>query len=232
VTNAHPGVVFFLDVDNTLLDNDGLKADLARQLTDMLGSERSERFWEMYEQVRKDEDYVDYPTTVQRFSAEDGEAGLQDRLTRLLYDYPFRDRLYPHVFETLEHLAQFGVTVLLSDGDPVYQPLKIQRSGLAAAVDGRVMICVHKEAELPRVFATYPADHYVMIDDKPRIHAALERCCSTEFTTILVKQGKYATDDTVRPRPDLTADSIGDLRFWPEEKLLAEMPRQTRSPVS
>jgi FMN phosphatase YigB (HAD superfamily) len=166
--------------------------------------------------------------TIQRFADEDGETGIRNRLKQIVYEYPFKERLYPGALETLHKIRAFGLPVILSDGDPVYQPLKIQRAGLADAVDGRVMICVHKEAELPHVFATYPARHYVMVDDKPRIHAALELCCPAEFTTILVKQGKYAQDETVRPRPDLTIDRIGDLgklsseqfRFAPPHEML------------
>ncbi len=214
-------LVIFLDVDNTLLDNDGLKADVGQKLHVLFGEARAARFWEIYEEVRAEVDYVDYPTTIERFSSEDGEPGLLGRLTEILYNYPFKDRLYPDVFETLERLESRGLPVILSDGDPVYQPLKIQRSGLAEAVGGRVMICVHKEAELPRVFQTYPADHYVMVDDKPRIHAALERTCPADFTTILVMQGKYARDDTWEPRPDLVVDSIGDLRFLPDSAFTA-----------
>jgi FMN phosphatase YigB (HAD superfamily) len=216
VTVHREPLVIFLDVDNTLLDNDGLKADVGRKLSDLLGDARAARFWEIYEEVRAEVDYVDYPTTIERFSSEHGEPGISGRLTELLYNYPFKDRLYPHVFETLESLEGRGLPVILSDGDPVYQPLKIQRSGLAEAVGGRVMICVHKEAELPRVFETYPANHYVMVDDKPRIHAALERTRREDFTTILVMQGKYSVDDTWRPRPDLVVESVGDLRFLPD----------------
>jgi FMN phosphatase YigB (HAD superfamily) len=215
-------LVIFLDVDNTLLDNDGLKADVDRKLRSMLSDDRAARFWQIYEDVRSEVDYVDYPTTIDRFSSEDGEPGLPGRLFETLFNYPFKERLYPHVFETLETLGHRGLPVILSDGDPVYQPLKIQRSGLAGAVGGRVMICVHKEAELPRVFETYPADHYVMVDDKPRIHAALEKTSPTDFTTILVMQGKYSTDQTARPRPDLVVESIGDLRFLPPEAFTAK----------
>jgi FMN phosphatase YigB (HAD superfamily) len=222
-------LVIFLDVDNTLLDNDGLKADVGQKLHALFGEARAARFWEIYEEVRAEVDYVDYPTTIERFSSEDGEPGLLGRLTEILYNYPFKDRLYPDVFETLERLERRGLPVILSDGDPVYQPLKIQRSGLAEAVGGRVMICVHKEAELPRVFETYPADHYVMVDDKPRIHAALERTCPADFTTILVMQGKYAQDDTWEPRPDLVVDSIGDLRFLPDSAFTFKRVPETSS---
>jgi FMN phosphatase YigB (HAD superfamily) len=213
-------MIIFLDVDNTLLDNDGLKADLARRIAPVIGDERAARFWEVYEEVRQDQDYVDYPTTIARFDEEDGEHGIRQVLRKLVFDYPFTERLYPHVLETLQALTRVGLPVILSDGDPVYQPWKIQKAKLADAVGGRVMICVHKEAELPEVFAKYPASRYVMVDDKPRIHAALEECCTTEFTTILVKQGKYATDTSVRPRPDYEVDAIGDLRTWTKEKFL------------
>jgi FMN phosphatase YigB (HAD superfamily) len=216
-------MIIFFDVDNTLLDNDGLKADLASRIEAALGKRRAGRFWEIYEDVRNEEDYVDYPTTIKRFAAGDADPLARIVLRDLVFNYPFSDRLYPHAIETLEELNTVGLPVILSDGDPVYQPWKIQRSGLAGAVGGRVMICVHKEEELPEVFAKYPADHYVMVDDKPRIHAALEQCCATDFTTILVKQGKYATDASARPRPDYTVDAVGDLRFWQKEQFL-EIP--------
>jgi FMN phosphatase YigB (HAD superfamily) len=223
-------MIIFLDVDNTLLDNDGLKSDLARRIEAVLGAERARRFWEIYEEVRADQDYVDYPTTIARFAGEDGERGIRQVLRKLVFDYPFAERLYPNALESLRALERVGLPVILSDGDPVYQPWKIQKAGLADTVGGRVMICVHKEAELPDVFAKYPAEHYVMIDDKPRIHAALERICPTEFTTILVKQGKYAKDTSVRPRPDYEVDAIGDLRTWTKERFL-HVPTREAAPL-
>jgi phosphoglycolate phosphatase-like HAD superfamily hydrolase len=205
-------LVFLLDVDNTLLDNDRLKADLATRIEDAVGPQMAARFWEIYEQVRADEDYVDFPETIRRFAAEPAGAASSPELDRIIHAVPFRTYLYPNVLETIEYLNSLGEAVILSDGDPVFQPLKIRESGLAAAVGGRVLVYVHKEDELPSVFAAYPADHYVVVDDKPRIVSTLERCCPTTFTTVLVLQGKYARPEDANPKPDLVIEHIADLR--------------------
>lgn len=203
-------LVFLVDVDNTLLNNDQLKADITAQLEEKLGPQKAARFWTLYEDVRSDEDYVDFPRTVQLLAEEYRDPAMGAGLNRLLRTLPFQRYLYPQVLETIKYLETIGTVVILSDGDTVFQPLKIRDSGLEAAVDGHVLIFVHKEDELSTVFAAYPADHYVMVDDKPRILAALERCCPTAFTTILVAQGKYAHDQ-VSPRPDYVVEHIADL---------------------
>lgn len=207
-------LTFLLDVDNTLLNNDLLKADLARDLERRLGSEKAARFWDLYEDVREDEDFVDYPRTVQRLAEEYHDPAMARDLRHLLQNLPFQRYLYPHVMETIAHLRTMGAVVILSDGDTVFQPRKIRESGLEAAVNGHVLIYIHKEEELAAVFAAYPADHYVMVDDKPRILAALETCCPTEFTTVLVCQGKYSHEDA-SPKPDYVVEHIADLRQFP-----------------
>jgi FMN phosphatase YigB (HAD superfamily) len=218
-TSPASGLVFLLDVDNTLLDNDRLKADLDQELQQILGPQRTERFWQLYEQVRTERKYVDYPRTVQLMANEYHDPDMGRRLQETLDAIPFRSYVYPHALEAIAHLKTLGTVVILSDGDPVFQPKKIRESGLEAAVDGHVIISVHKEEELATVFARYPARHYVIIDDKPRILSVLERECPAEFTTVLVLQGKYASADTFSPRPDFVVPHIGDVRGFSREQL-------------
>lgn len=222
-------LVFLLDVDNTLLDNDRLKEDLAEKLQQMLGSERAARFWDLYEEVRRERDYVDYPHTIERWAEEYRDSTMGRRLTELLDNWPFADYVYPHVFETIDHLKSLGTVAILSDGDSVFQPRKIANSGLQKAVDGNVLIYVHKELELPGVFARYPADHYVVVDDKARILSVLERECPSEFTTVLVLQGKYAHPDEYSPRADIVVSRIGDLRTFTREQLVERHPERARA---
>jgi phosphoglycolate phosphatase-like HAD superfamily hydrolase len=214
-------IVFFLDVDNTLLDNDRLKTDVAAAVVRLIGPERSQRFWEVYEQVRAEEDFVDFPQTIERMSRMYDDPGMGEELRRMLWNWPFADYLYPGAMDTIAYLQTLGTVVILSDGDPVFQPLKIERSGLEAAVDGQVLIYVHKEDELKDVFSRYPAGHYVAVDDKPRIISALERDCPDTFTTVLVLQGKYARQAEADPTPDYTIQRIGDLRTFTRANFLA-----------
>jgi FMN phosphatase YigB (HAD superfamily) len=215
-------IVFLLDVDNTLLDNDRIKADMARGIEALVGAKRAPRFWELYEKVRAEKDYVDLPTTVQRWADENGDSETGRRVEEMLEKFPFTEYLYPRVMETLEYLNTLGTTVILSDGDPIFQPLKIRNSRLERAVHGRVLVYVHKEEKLPEVFKLYPADHYVVVDDKPRILAALERSCPTTFTTILVLQGKYASDTSYAPEPDRVLPSFESLRELGYEDFLTD----------
>jgi FMN phosphatase YigB (HAD superfamily) len=214
-------LVFLLDVDNTLLDNDRIKFDLAERIEELIGPERARRFWEIYEEVRHEQDFVDFPTTVSRLAKEYQDPETGRWLNRLLDTWPFRSYLYPHVLETMDYLKRLGKVVILSDGDSVFQPLKIRNSGLEEAADGNVLVYVHKEAELPKVFARYPANHYVVVDDKPRIIAALEQHCPSTFTTVLVLQGKYAHDNAVSPKPDYVTAHIADLRNFTRAEFLA-----------
>ena len=213
-------IVFLLDVDNTLLDNDRLKEDLQRRFLGLLGQERSDRFWQIYEEVRRDEDYVDYPLTFKRMAEEQNDPELRTSLETVLEGLQFSSYLYPGVLGMLAYLRTLGTTVILSDGDQAFQPYKIRYSGLERAVDGRVLIYVHKEQELPRVFAHFPADHYVAVDDKPRILAALETECPTTFTTVLVLQGKYAVPGPSTPAPDYVIDRIAALHSFSKERFL------------
>lgn len=213
-------IVFLLDVDNTLLDNDRLKADIGSRLQAALGNEGAERFWQLYEEVRQQEDFVDYPQTVKLYVEGSSDPSVEAKLMAIMNEIDFRSYLYPHVIETLEHLGSLGTTAILSDGDSVFQPRKIRESGLEEAVHGNVLIYIHKEAELPEVFERLPADHYVMVDDKPRILAALELCCPTTFTTVLVCQGKYAKIGEYHPDPDFVVPHIADLRGFTRSAFL------------
>lgn len=203
-------VMCLLDCDNTLLDNDALKTDLAAKLLALLGPARAARFWALYEQTRHAEGTVDFPTTVALLRPEIGEA-LADQTRAVIFDYPFADRLYPASLQVIAHLWQLGCDVgIVSDGDPDYQPHKIQASGLAAAVRGQVRIYIHKQQHLDEVLAWRPADHYVMIDDKAPILADIKRLQPTRFTTVHVRQGHYSNDPAA-PAPDLELAHIGDL---------------------
>src|SRR5947209_8857754 len=218
---ADKRLVFLLDVDNTLLDNDALKADIGKRVEALVGPELAQRFWVLYEEVRQERDFVDYPETLVRFIHEQGEAAKPEQLREIFESVPFVDFVYPGVPDTLQQLHSLGTPVILSDGDQVFQPRKIRSSGLEAAVDGNVLIYVHKEHELAHVFARYPADHYVVVDDKARILSSLEEDCPTTFTTIFVLQGHYALEGEYRPTPDITIDHIADLSSFTRSQFLA-----------
>jgi FMN phosphatase YigB (HAD superfamily) len=208
-------LVFLLDVDNTLLDNDAVTADLREHLTDAFGEERQRRYFEFFEELRQELGYADYLGALQRFRlAYPRETKLLE-ISSFLVHYPFADRLYPGALEAVAHLRKQGRTVILSDGDVVFQPLKIERSGIGKAVGGNVLIYVHKEQELDDVEARYPADHYVLVDDKVRILGAVKQVWGERVTTVFPRQGHYALDSeeiAQHPAPDLTIEAIGELR--------------------
>ena len=206
-------VVFLLDVDNTLLDNDRIVADLKAALTDAIGIKRQQRYWTMFETIRAELGYADYLGTLQRVRLEDpGDPGLLT-ISPFLLNYPFRERLFPGALELIGRLNEIDQAVILTDGDVVFQPLKIERSGLRAAVAGRILLYVHKEKELDDVERRYPADHYVLIDDKVRILAAIKAVWGDRVTTVFPRQGHYAHDADVGsyPPPDVTVEHIRDL---------------------
>lgn len=219
-------LVFLLDVDNTLLDNDALKAYIGRQIESLVGARLAQRFWVLYEEVRQERDFVDYPETLARFVREQVEAAKPEQLRELFEALPFAEFVYPGVMETLQHLRSLGTAVILSDGDQVFQPRKIRRSGLEAAVGGNVLIYVHKEHELVHVFARYPADHYVVVDDKPRILSRLEEDCPSTFTTIFVLQGHYAREGEYSPAPDITIHRIAELSSFSRAQFLRGIVNQ------
>jgi FMN phosphatase YigB (HAD superfamily) len=211
-------LVFLLDVDNTLLDGDRVVADLHDHLERVFGADCAQRYWTIFEDLREELGYVDYLGALQRYrqDIEQGSASEQRLLmmASFLIDYPFADRLYPRALEVITHLGSLGQTVILTDGDVVLQPRKLQRSGLWDAVLGRVLIYVHKEQSLQAVQRHYPARHYVMVDDKLRLLAAMKAIWKERLTTIFPRQGHYALDPAVvaaQPAADFTIERIGEL---------------------
>jgi FMN phosphatase YigB (HAD superfamily) len=210
---ARAPVVFLVDVDNTLLDNDRVTADLRRHLDEAVGPAGRARYWALFEQLRVELGYADYLGALQRYRLEFPRDLRLLTVSVFLVDYPFANRLYPGSLDVLERFRGWGPTVILSDGDVVFQPRKVQRSGLAEAVDG-VLIYVHKEQELDDVARRYPADHYVLVDDKLRVLTAVKRAWGARVTTVFPRQGHYAHDAEIlatSPAADLTVERIGDL---------------------
>jgi FMN phosphatase YigB (HAD superfamily) len=205
--------VYLVDVDNTLLDNDRIQADLRRHLEREFGVACRDRYWAILEQLFTDLGYRDYLGALQRYRAEHPEDIHLLSMSSWLVDYPFANRLYPGSLDVLARLRGWGRTVILSDGDVVFQPRKVERSGIFEAVEGHVLIYIHKEQELADVERRYPAAHYVLIDDKPRILAAVKEVWGERVTTILPRQGQYARapDASTYRAPDVTVDRIGDL---------------------
>ncbi len=222
-----PAIVFFLDVDNTLLDNDRIIADLHRHLDKEFGASSADHYWVALEKLRAELGYVDYIAALQRYRAEVDYSGTRDHrmllMSSFLVDYPFADRLYPGALQVIDHLGTLGRTVILSDGDVVFQPRKIQRSGLWNAVDGRVLIYIHKEQMLEQVQRFYPSSHYVMVDDKVRILAAMKAIMGDRLVTVFARQGHYAEDVATLanyPAADHTIEHINDLLAFDVRKLL------------
>jgi FMN phosphatase YigB (HAD superfamily) len=207
-------VVFLLDVDNTLLDNDRFAADLGDRLEQSFGAAERARYWDIFGRRREQLGLADYLGSLQDF-----RIGLDDHaellgMSQFLLEYPFANRLFPRALEALAHLSAIGSPVVLSDGDIVFQPRKIQRSGIWAAVAGRVLIYLHKEKALDHVQRRYPAQHYVMVDDKANLLAAMKSVLGAQLTTVFVRQGHYALaaeSNSVVPAPDLVIERIGDL---------------------
>lgn len=209
-----PEIVFLFDVDNTLLDNDCIVADLANYLTASFGLKDCNRYWEIFEAVRRELGYADYLGTLERFRLEKMHDPRVLLMSSWLVDYPFRDRIYEGALGAVRHIQQWGPAVILSDGDAVFQPRKIDRSGLWAAFDGRVLIYVHKEQELADVERFYPAKRYVMIDDKLHILHAVKKAWGERVSTVFTKQGHYARDPHILasfPRADIQLDEIRGL---------------------
>jgi FMN phosphatase YigB (HAD superfamily) len=210
-----PGkVVFLFDVDNTLLDNDRVQDDLGSHLEGEFGAEARERYFAILEELYAELGYTDYLGALQRYRLEDMCDPRLLMMSSFLVDYPFANRLYPGSLDALARVRPWGAPVILSDGDVVFQPRKVQRSGLWGAVEGRVLIYVHKEQMLNDVERRYPARHYVMVDDKLRILTAMKKIWGERLTTVWPRQGHYALDpETVAAYPpaDLTVERIGDL---------------------
>jgi hypothetical protein len=214
MSGAQHDIVFLFDVDNTLLDNDQVQADLGRHLGDEYGPFARDRYWAIFEQLRAELGYADYLGALQRYRNEDLHDPRVLRMSNWLVDYPFAERLYPHALEVVQHTKRWGPTVILSDGDAVFQPRKVERSGLWDAVEERVLIFIHKEQELDDVERLYPAKHYVLIDDKIRILDAVKKVWGARVTTVFPKQGHYAADPkelAAHPAADMAIDAIGEL---------------------
>ncbi len=209
-----PDVVFLFDVDNTLIDNDRVQAHLSEHLEQTYGAATRDRYWEIFEQLRSELGYADYLGALERYRLEDLHRPEVLRMSSWLVDYPFADRLYPRALDAVKHVQQWGTIVILSDGDAVFQPRKVERSGLWQAFENRVLIYIHKEQELDDVGRLYPADHYVLIDDKLRILSAVKKFWGEGVTTVFPKQGHYALDFkslAEYPPADIELASIGDL---------------------
>jgi len=220
---SNPNTVFLFDVDNTLLDNDRVAEDLKRYLTKKVGDGSAGRYWEIFEQLRDELGYADYLGALQRYRIERPHDPKLLAVSHFMVNYPFANRLFPESLDAVAYASQLGEMVILSDGDVVFQPLKVDRSGLYEAFQGRVLIYIHKEHELDDVQAKYPAMHYVMVDDKVRILAAIKEYWGKRVTTIFPRQGHYALDaaDVSRyPTPDITIERIGELQRYSLDQIL------------
>ena len=206
--------VFLFDVDNTLLDNDHVTLDLRRFLDKEVGAERSSNYWEIFEALRGELGYADYLGALQRYRLEHPYDSHLLAVSTYLINYPFANRLFPNSLDVVERCSQIGTVVILTDGDVVFQPRKIERSGLFEAVGGNILIYVHKEHELDDVERRYPAKKYVLVDDKVRILSAIKKSWGNRVTTVFPRQGHYAAnaDEVAKyPSPDITVERIVDL---------------------
>lgn len=236
-TDATHRIVFLVDVDNTLLDNDRIQQDIKTHLAREYGDACRDRYWAILEDLFIELGYRDYLGALQRYRVEHPQDMHLLSMSSFLVDYPFADRLYPSALDVLALLRGWGPTVLLTDGDVVFQPRKVEQSGLSKAVDSQVLIYIHKELALDDVAARYPAHHYVLVDDKPRILAAVKDAWGDRVTTVLPRQGQYAHDAKTLASsgvPDVTVERIGDLLTCDLASLVAgdgwaqchvEMPR-------
>jgi len=215
--------VFLFDVDNTLLDNDRVSKDLRRFLEKEVGVERSNRYWQIFEELRAELGYADYLGALQRYRVEQPYETHLLSVSTFLINYPFANRLFPNSLDALDYCKQFGKVVILSDGDVVFQPRKVERSGLFEAVEGNILIYIHKEGELHDVERRYPAKHYVLVDDKLRILTAIKKIWGAKVTTVFPRQGHYAFDEkeiAKYPPADVTIERIGDLLNFTVEQII------------
>jgi FMN phosphatase YigB (HAD superfamily) len=218
-----PSLVFLFDVDNTLLDNDRVTSDLKRHLEQQVGPERQQRYWDIFEQLRTELGYADYLGALQRYRVEHPRDPSLLTVSRFLINYPFATRLYPDSLDAIEHVKQWGKAVILSDGDVVFQPLKVERSGISEQVEGNVLIYIHKEKELDDVERRFPADHYVLVDDKIRILTEVKKIWGARVTTVFPRQGHYALDPKIvaaYPPADVTIERIGELLNYGRENFV------------
>jgi FMN phosphatase YigB (HAD superfamily) len=207
-------VAFLIDVDNTLLDNGVIVAGLRRQLRETMGEEGERRYWEIFEELFRDPGFADYLGALQRYSLEHPRDPRLFEVALFLLNYPFADSLYPRALDLIARLQTRGPVAIVSDGDVVYQPHKVKRSGLWDAAGGHVLVYIHKEQMLDDIERRYPARRYVMVDDKIYILAAIKEIWKERVTTVFVRQGHYALDARLvaaSPPADVTVDAIGDL---------------------
>ncbi|HEX5369990.1 MAG TPA: HAD family hydrolase [Dehalococcoidia bacterium] len=226
MTDANPiqDAVILFDVDNTLLDNDAVQQDLRDHLTQTFGAERQERYWQILEELRAELGYVDYLGALQRYRVEHQSDPHLLEISLYLVSYPFASRVYPGALAAIQLAQSWGQVAILSDGDVVFQPHKVERSGLWRAVHGNVLIYIHKEQMLADVHERYPAEHYVMVDDKLHILAAMKRAWGANLTTVFPKQGHYAYDTHIlasSPPADIQIDAIGDLAAFDLNQLVS-----------
>lgn len=215
--------VFLFDVDNTLLDNDRVARDLRAFLEKEVGAARSNRYWEIFEALRAELGYADYLGALQRYRVENPYDTHLLAVSTYLINYPFANRLFPNSLDVIEHCRAFGKVVILSDGDVVFQPRKVERSGLFEAVEKNILIYIHKETELADVERRYPAEHYVLVDDKLRILTAIKKIWGARVTTVFPRQGHYAFDEkeiAKYPAADITIERIGDLLNFEVKQLI------------
>jgi FMN phosphatase YigB (HAD superfamily) len=225
---ANSSTVFFFDVDNTLLDNDRVAEDLKRYLVQKVGDSCAGRYWEIFEQLRTELGYADYLGALQRYRIERPRDPKLLAVSHFMINYPFANRLFPESLDAVEHVRRLGQAVILSDGDVVFQPRKVDRSGLYERFEGHVLIYIHKELELDDVEAKYPAEHYLMVDDKVRILMAIKKHWGARVTTVFPRQGHYALDAAQvaqYPKPDITIERIGELQTYSLEQILAAAGR-------
>ena len=225
--------VFLFDVDNTLLDNDAVVRDFRAYLVQEAGPAAGEQYWAIFEELRRELGYADYLGALQRYRLDRQHDPHLLLLSAFLLDYPFAERLYPGALEVLAQVRRLGLTVVFSDGDAVFQPRKIERSGIRRAVENRVLVHIHKERELPCVERFYPASHYVLIDDKLRILTAVKRIWGSRVTTVFPRQGHYALDPEIlagNPPADLAITAIGDLLDCDLPRLLGAAPSPRQGP--
>ena len=221
--DANSRTLFFFDVDNTLVDNDRVAEDLQRHLRKKVGDACAQRYWEIFEQLRSELGYADYLGALQRYRIERPRDPKLLEVSYFMVNYPFANRLFPESLDAIEYARRLGQAVILSDGDVVFQPRKVDRSGLYDDFEGHVLIYVHKELELADVEEKYPASHYVMIDDKVRLLAAVKQYWDARVTTVFPLQGHYALDPALvaqYPKPDITIERIGDLQKYSLEQIL------------
>jgi hypothetical protein len=223
-------LVFLFDVDNTLLDNDAVQGDLRDHLQRNYGVKARDRYWDLFEGLRGELGYADYLGALERYRLEELHDPRVLRIANWLVEYPFVDRMYPGALDAVQHARQCGTPVILSDGDAVFQPRKVERSGLWRAFADRVLIYIHKEQELDDVEHWYPAKHYVLIDDKLRILDAVKKIWGDRVTTVFPRQGHYALDPkeiAAHAPADITIEGIGDLLRHDRSTFLRTRERRT-----